>query len=190
MLFPQPAARFAQLPRQPRSVCCWRRAAPATGWHSWSSCRSRGAIRGWRSPSGLFAPGHRASWFMAQFDINLSSFDVFWTNALQGFGFGLAYTPMTRAARPSPPCRRTSFTEASGVFTLCAQFRALAKSSRSSSCCWCARPRPTIRGLTEFINSVQQGAGFPRACRRVRNTSRAQAGLMAAGSRDPPTRRQ
>jgi DHA2 family multidrug resistance protein len=36
-----------------------------------------------------------AGWSMAQLDINLTSFDVFWTNLLQGLGFGLAYTPMT-----------------------------------------------------------------------------------------------
>jgi MFS transporter, DHA2 family, multidrug resistance protein len=32
---------------------------------------------------------------MAQFDVNVSSQDVFWTNLLQGFGFGMAYTPMS-----------------------------------------------------------------------------------------------
>ena len=36
-----------------------------------------------------------AGWYMAQLDINLTGFDVFWTNVLQGFGFGLAFTPMT-----------------------------------------------------------------------------------------------
>ena len=36
-----------------------------------------------------------AGFAMAQLDINLTSFDVFWTNVLQGFGFGLAFTPMT-----------------------------------------------------------------------------------------------
>ena len=36
-----------------------------------------------------------AGWQMAQFDINLTSADVFWMNVLQGLGFGLAYTPMT-----------------------------------------------------------------------------------------------
>ena len=34
---------------------------------------------------------------MAQLDINMTSFDVFWTNVLQGFGFGLAFTPMIGA---------------------------------------------------------------------------------------------
>lgn len=36
-----------------------------------------------------------AGWGMANLDINLTEFDVFWTNALQGFGFGLAFTPMS-----------------------------------------------------------------------------------------------
>ena len=36
-----------------------------------------------------------AGWGMANLDINLTNFDVFWTNALQGFGFGLAFTPMS-----------------------------------------------------------------------------------------------
>lgn len=36
-----------------------------------------------------------AGWGMANLDINLTDFDVFWTNALQGFGFGLAFTPMS-----------------------------------------------------------------------------------------------
>ncbi|MGI9522608.1 MAG: DHA2 family efflux MFS transporter permease subunit [Hyphomicrobiaceae bacterium] len=43
---------------------------------------------------GLFSQAV-AGWAMAQFDINLTSFDVFWTNLLQGFGFGLAFTPMS-----------------------------------------------------------------------------------------------
>ncbi len=36
-----------------------------------------------------------AGWGMANLDINFTDFDVFWTNALQGFGFGLAFTPMS-----------------------------------------------------------------------------------------------
>jgi DHA2 family multidrug resistance protein len=38
-------------------------------------------------------------WFslrvLAQLDVNISSFDVYWTNVLHGFGFGVAYTPMS-----------------------------------------------------------------------------------------------
>ncbi len=36
-----------------------------------------------------------ASTAMAQLDVNVSSFDVYWTNVLHGFGFGIAYTPMS-----------------------------------------------------------------------------------------------
>jgi DHA2 family multidrug resistance protein len=43
---------------------------------------------------GLFAQAV-SGLAMASLDINLGSFDVLWTNVLQGFGFGLAYTPMT-----------------------------------------------------------------------------------------------
>ena len=32
---------------------------------------------------------------MAQLDVNVSEFDVYWTNVLHGFGFGIAYTPMS-----------------------------------------------------------------------------------------------
>ena len=35
-----------------------------------------------------------AGWQMGQLSINLTEFDVCWTNLLHGFGFGLAYTPM------------------------------------------------------------------------------------------------
>jgi MFS transporter, DHA2 family, multidrug resistance protein len=61
-----------------------------------------------------------AGWSIAQLDINMSSFDVFWTNALQGFGFGLAYTPMTVLAFTTLPARQV--TEGTGVFHLVRNF--------------------------------------------------------------------
>ena len=61
-----------------------------------------------------------AAWSMAQLNLNLSSLDVFWTNALQGFGFGLAFTPMTVLAFATLPTSKV--TEASGVFTLVRNF--------------------------------------------------------------------
>jgi DHA2 family multidrug resistance protein len=45
---------------------------------------------------------------------------VFWTNALQGFGFGLAFTPMTVLAFSTLPASQV--TEASSVFTLVRNF--------------------------------------------------------------------
>ena len=45
---------------------------------------------------------------MARLDINLTSFDVLWTNALQGFGFGLAFA-LTGAAASGAAFFVTSF---------------------------------------------------------------------------------
>ncbi|MCW5620817.1 MAG: DHA2 family efflux MFS transporter permease subunit [Burkholderiales bacterium] len=42
-------------------------------------------------------------WHMTQFNINVSDFDIYWTNFVQGFGFGLAYTPMTVLAFSTLP---------------------------------------------------------------------------------------
>ena len=61
-----------------------------------------------------------AAWSMARLNLDLSSYDVFWTNALQGFGFGLAFTPMTVLAFST--LRPDQVTEASGVFTLVRNF--------------------------------------------------------------------
>ena len=57
---------------------------------------------------------------MAQLDINVSSFDVFWMNVLQGFGFGLAFTPMTVLAFATLPPDR--MTEGTGIFHLVRSF--------------------------------------------------------------------
>ena len=44
-----------------------------------------------------------AVWQMTTFNINVSDFDIYWTNFVQGFGFGLAYTPMTVLAFSTLP---------------------------------------------------------------------------------------
>ena len=44
-----------------------------------------------------------AVWQMTTFNINMSDFDIYWTNMVQGFGFGLAYTPMTVLAFSTLP---------------------------------------------------------------------------------------
>ena len=36
-----------------------------------------------------------AGWYMAQFDINLTTWDVAWTSAVQGLGVGLIWVPLT-----------------------------------------------------------------------------------------------
>lgn len=61
-----------------------------------------------------------AGWQMGQLSINLTEFDVFWTNLLQGFGFGLAYTPMATLAFSTLSPNR--MVEGSGVFNLLRHF--------------------------------------------------------------------
>jgi DHA2 family multidrug resistance protein len=61
-----------------------------------------------------------AGWGMAHLDINLTNFDVFWTNALQGFGFGLAFTPMSVLAFATLDKGR--ITEGMSVFHLVRNF--------------------------------------------------------------------
>jgi len=61
-----------------------------------------------------------AAYAMSQLDINLTNFDVFWTNMLLGFGFGLAYTPMTVLAFATLPAPQV--TEGTAVFTLMRNF--------------------------------------------------------------------
>jgi DHA2 family multidrug resistance protein len=57
---------------------------------------------------------------MALLDINLSDYDVFWTNFVQGFGFGLAYTPMTALAFSTLP--PPLIVQGSAVFNLLRNF--------------------------------------------------------------------
>jgi DHA2 family multidrug resistance protein len=61
-----------------------------------------------------------AGWGMANLDINLTNFDVFWTNALQGFGFGLAFTPMSVLAFAT--LDRGRITDGMSVFHLVRNF--------------------------------------------------------------------
>ena len=57
---------------------------------------------------------------MAQFDINLTFFDIFWTNLLQGFGQSITFTPMTVMAFSTLPASQA--TEGSAIFTLLRNF--------------------------------------------------------------------
>jgi DHA2 family multidrug resistance protein len=61
-----------------------------------------------------------SGWWMAQLDLNLSGSDVFWTNVMQGFGFGLAFTPMSVLAFATLPTQRV--TEAMPLFHLMRNF--------------------------------------------------------------------
>ena len=61
-----------------------------------------------------------ASYAMAQFDVNLTSFDILWTNILLGFGQSIAFTPMTMLAFTTLPKER--ITEGATIFTLMRNF--------------------------------------------------------------------
>ena len=59
-------------------------------------------------------------YWMAQFDINLTESDVFWSNFLMGLGQSVAFTPMTMLAFATLPPHQ--ITEGAGVFTLMRNF--------------------------------------------------------------------
>jgi MFS transporter, DHA2 family, multidrug resistance protein len=61
-----------------------------------------------------------AVWKMTTFNINVSDFDIYWTNLVQGFGFGLAYTPMTVLAFSTLPAPLV--VQGSAVFNLLRNF--------------------------------------------------------------------
>jgi len=69
--------------------------------------------------AGLFFQA-LSGWWMAQLDINLTGFDVFWSNAVQGFGFGLAFTPMSVLAFATMP--RAKVPEGMALFHLVRNF--------------------------------------------------------------------
>ncbi|UCH48722.1 MAG: DHA2 family efflux MFS transporter permease subunit, partial [Betaproteobacteria bacterium] len=61
-----------------------------------------------------------AAWEMTRLDINMTDFDVIWTNFVQGFGFGIAYLPMTTLAFSTLP---TNFlVQGSGLLILMRNF--------------------------------------------------------------------
>jgi MFS transporter, DHA2 family, multidrug resistance protein len=57
---------------------------------------------------------------MANFDINLTDFDIIWTNIMLGFGQSISFTPMTVLAFATLPKER--ITEAAAIFTLMRNF--------------------------------------------------------------------
>jgi len=61
-----------------------------------------------------------AGWEMTLLNVNMTDFDVFWTNLVQGFGFGLAYTPMTVLAFSTLPTPLA--VQGSAVFSLMRNF--------------------------------------------------------------------
>jgi DHA2 family multidrug resistance protein len=99
-----------------------------------------------------------AGFAMAQLDINLTSFDVFWTNVLLGFGQSIAFTPMTVMAFATLPARQ--ITEGTAVFTLVRNFG----SSLFISISVLMLVRSTATNyarMTEFISPYNKTLVFP-----------------------------
>lgn len=97
---------------------------------------------------------------MAQLDINLTGSLVFWTNFVQGFGFGLAFTPMSVLAFATLPVRQ--ITEGMALFHLVRNFGSsifislsillLVRSSAAN-----------YAGLSEFISDFNKTLALPEA---------------------------
>ena len=119
--------------------------------------------------------------WMAQFDINLTEFDVFWSNFLMGLGQSVAFTPMTVMAFATLPPHQ--ITEGAGVFTLMRNFG----SSLFISLSVLVLVRSTATNyarMTEFITPYQKALmlpGLPEAW----NLGDGRAGCCSAVERDP-----
>lgn len=99
-----------------------------------------------------------AAFWMAQFDINMTEAEVFWSNLLQGFGQSIAFTPMTVMAFSTLP--RHQATEGSAVFTLMRNFG----SSLFISIAVLVLIRSTTANyarMTEFISPYNETLLFP-----------------------------
>ncbi|MFM9939804.1 MAG: DHA2 family efflux MFS transporter permease subunit [Hyphomicrobiaceae bacterium] len=108
---------------------------------------------------GLLAQAVSGFW-MAQLDINLTPADVFWTNVLQGFGFGLAFTPLSVLAFATLPQRQ--ITEGMSFFHLVRNFGS--SLFISLSIVLLIRSTATnYAGMSELINHYNKVLAFPGA---------------------------
>jgi DHA2 family multidrug resistance protein len=95
---------------------------------------------------------------MAQFDINLTESDVFWSHFLMGLGQSVAFTPMTLMAFATLP--RHQLTEGAAVFTMMRNFG----SSLFISVAVLVLVRSTTINyarMTEFITLYRKDLAFP-----------------------------
>lgn len=79
---------------------------------------------------------------MAQLDVNVGSYDVFWTNIVHGFGFGMAYTPMSVLAFSTLHARL--MVDGSALFNLMRHFGSVL----FISICFVVITRGTAQGYT------------------------------------------
>jgi DHA2 family multidrug resistance protein len=98
-----------------------------------------------------------AGWQMTLLNVNMTDFDVFWTNFVQGFGFGLAYTPMAVLAFSTLPTHLA--VQGSGVFNLMRNFG----SSLFISLSILVLVRTTAEnyaGLTAAVSSIEKALAY------------------------------
>jgi DHA2 family multidrug resistance protein len=95
---------------------------------------------------------------MAQFDINLTFFDVFWTNLLQGFGQSITFTPMTVMAFATLPPHQ--MTEGTAIFTMMRNFGSSLYISLSVMLLVRSTTVNYAR-MTEFISPYNKTLSFP-----------------------------
>ena len=98
-----------------------------------------------------------AIWHMTLFNANVSDFDIYWTNFVQGFGFGLAYTPMTVLAFATLP--QSLVVQGSAVFNQIRNFG----SSLFISLSILVLVRSTAEnyaGLSAAISSLDMATGY------------------------------
>jgi DHA2 family multidrug resistance protein len=96
--------------------------------------------------------------WMAQFDINVTESDVFWSHFLMGLGQSVAFTPMTLMAFATLP--RHQLTEGAAVFTMMRNFG----SSLFISMAVLVLVRSTAANyarMTEFITPYRKEFGLP-----------------------------
>ena len=133
--------------------------------------------------SGLAIQATGGFW-MAQFDINVGDFSVFWSHYMMGLGQSVTFTPMTVMAFTTLP--RHQITEGSAVFTMMRNFG----SSLFISLAVLVLVRSTsinYARLTEFITPYREamtllpGAGSPETTTgllRLSNEIQRQAAMI------------
>ena len=95
---------------------------------------------------------------MASLDMNLTMWDVFWTNALQGFGLGITYVPMTIIAFSSLMNR--DLAEASAVFHMLRNMGSSIFISLSVTLV-VTSTITNYAGLTEFATAINELFRYP-----------------------------
>lgn len=118
-----------------------------------------------------------AAWNMTLLNVNMTDFDVFWTNLVQGFGFGLAYTPMTVLAFSTLPTALA--VQGSSIFNLMRNFG----SSLFISLSIIVLVRSTAEnyaGLTAAVSSLRRAFAYSsHASELASNQSKTLATLSA-----------